>query len=242
MSYKTQIDRDHLPQHIAIIMDGNGRWAKQQGKNRVFGHQAGIQAVRRITEACAEIGIKFLTLYTFSTENWGRPSLEVSALMELLALTLGRELAELQRNGIKICAIGNLQQLPTRVRRELEAAIEATQYNTRLTLTLALSYSARWEIVQAANKLAERVAKGEISPEQIDEQQFAQALTTADMPDPELLIRTSGELRISNFMLWQIAYTELFFSSVLWPDFGEEHIFEAIVSYQQRDRRFGKVK
>lgn len=239
--FKEKIDLQRLPQHIAVIMDGNGRWAKQQGKNRVFGHGEGVKSVKRITEACAKLGIKYLTLYTFSTENWARPPLEVTALMELLVTTVRREVRELNAQNIRLNAIGNLNMLPARTRDELLSGMEQTAQNTRMTLTLALSYSARWEIVEAARNIAADAAAGKILLDDIDEKCFGQYLSTYNMPDPELLIRTSGEVRISNFLLWQIAYSELYFTDKLWPEFDEEELYKAIVSYQQRDRRFGKV-
>lgn len=242
MSYKDKIDMERLPKHIAIIMDGNGRWAKQKGKNRMFGHRNGVKAVRATTECCARLGINYLTLYAFSTENWDRPPIEVSALMELLIYTLRNETKELNKNNIKLNAIGKLGQLPRRCYQELLDAIELTKNNDRMTLNLALSYSGRWELTKAMQEIAHKIAKNEIQPAAINEAYIQQHLTTANMPDPELLIRTSGEQRISNYLLWQMAYTEFYFTSTLWPDFREEHLYEAIVHYQQRDRRFGKVK
>ncbi len=240
-SFKEQIDLSRLPQHIAVIMDGNGRWAKQQGKNRVFGHGEGVKSVKRITEACAKLGVKYLTLYTFSTENWARPPLEVSALMELLVATVRREVRELNAQNIRLNAIGDLDMLPAGTRKELLSGMEQTSHNSRLTLTLALSYSARWEMTRAVRNIAADAAAGKILLDDINEQLFGQYLCTADMPDPELLIRTSGEIRISNFLLWQIAYSELYFTDKLWPEFDEEELYKAIVSYQKRDRRFGKI-
>lgn len=222
-------------------MDGNGRWAKQQGKNRVFGHGEGVKSVKRITEACAKLGVKYLTLYTFSTENWARPPLEVSALMELLVATVRREVRELNAQNIRLNAIGDLDMLPAGTRKELLSGMEQTSHNSRLTLTLALSYSARWEMTRAVRNIAADAAAGKILLDDINEQLFGQYLCTADMPDPELLIRTSGEIRISNFLLWQIAYSELYFTDKLWPEFDEEELYKAIVSYQKRDRRFGKI-
>jgi undecaprenyl diphosphate synthase len=222
-------------------MDGNGRWAKQQGAARVFGHRSAIKAVREVTEGCAELGVKFLTLYAFSTENWNRPKFEVDALMTLLVHTIKGEIKTLMDNNVQLATIGQIDSLPTDCRRELADAIQATQHNTGLTLILALSYSGRWEILQAARQLAVAVREGQIQPEQINEALFSQHLTTGGIPDPELLIRTSGEMRISNFMLWQIAYSELYMPEVLWPDFRKKHLHEAILSYQQRERRFGKT-
>ena len=230
-----------MPQHIAIIMDGNGRWAKLQGQNRVFGHKQGAITVREITQACAELGIKYLTLYTFSTENWGRPSFEITALMELLVQMLRSEVKTLRNNNIRLNAIGNLTLLPDRIQREIDQSIRTTASNTGMVLTLALSYSARWEITEAARQIARDVAAGELKPADINENIVGNYLTTRNMPDPELLIRTSGELRISNYLLWQIAYTELYFTPQFWPAFDKMALYEAIYDYQQRDRRFGKV-
>jgi undecaprenyl diphosphate synthase len=238
---KELIDPSNLPQHIAVIMDGNGRWAKQQGAARVFGHRSAIKAVREVTEGCAELGVKFLTLYAFSTENWNRPKFEVDALMTLLVHTIKGEIKTLMDNNVRLATIGQTDSLPTDCRRELADAIQATQQNTGLTLILALSYSGRWEILQAARQLAIAVRDGQIQPEQINEALFSQHLATGGIPDPELMIRTSGEMRISNFMLWQLAYSELYMPEVLWPDFRKKHLHEAILSYQQRERRFGKT-
>lgn len=236
---KDTIDRTRLPQHVAIIMDGNGRWAKEKGKLRVFGHQNGVKAVRDTVEGAVEIGIKYLTLYAFSTENWNRPKLEVSALMELLVKTLSREAKTLMKNGVKLKAIGDLRQLPGRCYDSLQEVIEKTEGNTKSTLTLALSYSARWEITEAARQLAEQVQAGTLAPADIDENMFAHYLTTRDIPDPELMIRTSGEQRISNYLLWQLAYAELYFTPKMWPEFRRDDLFEALIAYQQRERRFG---
>ncbi len=241
MDLKSSIIKEKLPQHIAVIMDGNGRWAKQHGKPRVFGHRNGVQAVREVTEAAAELGVPYLTLYAFSTENWNRPKMEVSALMRLLVETLHKEVKTLNKNNIRLLAIGDWAHLPEPTFHALLQGIEATRHNTHMTLTLALNYSARWEIAAAARALANRVATGELLPYQVDEHVFAQALSTHGIPDPELMIRTSGEHRISNFLLWQLAYTELYFTPVLWPDFRKEHLYEAILDYQQRERRFGKT-
>ncbi|MCZ2100556.1 MAG: isoprenyl transferase [Chitinophagales bacterium] len=237
----SDINPDNLPQHIAIIMDGNGRWAKLQGKPRVFGHKHGVTAVREVTEAAAELGIKYLTLYAFSTENWSRPSIEVNALMSLLVETVRKELATLNKNNIRLMAIGDLSKLPDKTRESLYEGIENTRNNTRMTLVLALNYSARWEIVEAAKKIADASIRKEIDPNVLEAQDFSNYLSTRDIPDPELLIRTSGEQRISNFLLWQIAYSELFFTPVLWPDFRKEHFLAAITDYQSRERRFGKT-
>lgn len=241
MEIRDQIDKTRLPQHVAIIMDGNGRWAKERGKLRVFGHQNGVKAVRDTVEGAVEIGVKYLTLYAFSTENWSRPRLEVSALMELLVQTIHKETKTLMENGVKLNAIGDLSMLPGRCERELKEAIAKTAGNTNATLTLALSYSARWEIVEAAKTLARQAKEGVLSPEDINEEAFANRLATAGIPDPELLIRTSGEQRISNYLLWQLAYAELYFTEKMWPEFRRADLFEAIVDYQGRERRFGKT-
>ena len=236
------IERGPLPEHVAVIMDGNGRWAKQQGKTRVFGHKAGVHAVRDITESCAEIGVKYLTLYTFSTENWNRPSIEVNALMHLLIRALKKEAATFHKNNIRLRSIGDTSQLPAACQRELAEVIEETKEYTRMTLTLALSYSGRWEIADTFKRLMREVAQGNIEPEAITEKRISQSLNSSFLPDPDLLIRTGGEQRISNFLLWQIAYSELYFSPVFWPDFRQNHLIEAIHSFQDRDRRFGRVK
>lgn len=241
MGFKEQIDNTKLPQHIAIIMDGNGRWAKNQGKFRHFGHESGVLSVKDIVEGCADIGIKYLTVYAFSTENWNRPIEEVNALMELLISTINQETATLNKNNIRLNAIGDIASLPQKCIDDLKSAMDNTANNTRCTLTLALSYSAKWEIIEAAKKLAAQVQEGQITVDQIDEASFAKELTTVDIPDPELMIRTSGEHRVSNFLLWQMAYTELYFTDTLWPDFRQEDLFEAIVDYQKRERRFGKI-
>ncbi len=239
MGYKDQIDLLKLPQHIAIIMDGNGRWAKGKGKLRVFGHRNGVLSVRDVVEGAGEVGIKYITLYTFSSENWNRPKLEVAALMELLVATINKETKTLMKHGVRLNAIGDLGQLPSRCYDQLLQTIEKTSQNTNCVLTLALSYSSRWEIARAARILAERVRKGEIQPEDISEQLFESALTTQGIPDPELLIRTSGEQRISNYLLWQIAYSELYFTDKMWPDFRRADLFEAVLAFQRRERRFG---
>ncbi len=241
MNFKDQIDINRLPEHIAIIMDGNGRWAKNQGKFRVFGHESGVLSVKDIVEGCVEIGVKYLTVYAFSTENWNRPIDEVNALMELLISTINQEAETLNKNNIRLNAIGDLKSLPQKCIDDLADAMNKTKDNTKCTLTLALSYSAKWEIVEAARQIAEQVKDGQINIDQIDEQLFASKLTTANIPDPELMIRTSGEHRISNYLLWQMAYTELYFTETLWPDFRREHLYEAIVNYQKRERRFGKI-
>ena len=241
MGYKDQIDLLKLPQHIAIIMDGNGRWAKEKGKLRVFGHRNGVQSVRDVVEGAAELGIKYITLYTFSSENWNRPKLEVSAIMELMISTINKEINNFMKNNIRLNAIGDLEMLPRKAYTELTGAIKKTAQNTGITLTLALSYSSRREIVQAAKNIAEKVQKGELSVADIDEETFENNLYTSGMPAPELMIRTSGESRISNYLLWQIAYAELYFTPKLWPDFRREDLFEAIIDYQKRERRFGMI-
>lgn len=235
------IDLNKLPAHIAIIMDGNGRWAKTHGKPRVFGHKNGVLAVREVSEAAAELGIKYLTLYAFSTENWSRPSFEVNALMALLVETVKRELSTLNKNNIRLQAIGDLSKLPDMTRKTLLEGIEQTKDNTRMTLILALNYSSRWEIVEAVKKIATQVKDGLLSVDNITSDVFSEYLTTKDIPDPELMIRTSGEHRISNYLLWQAAYAELYFTSVLWPDFRREHFYQALLDFQGRERRFGKI-
>ncbi|PWD99836.1 isoprenyl transferase [Marinilabilia rubra] len=241
MSVKEQLDKEKLPRHVAIIMDGNGRWAKKRGNARVFGHKNGVKAVREVTEAGAELGLKYLTLYAFSTENWNRPKNEVDALMSLLVSTIASETKTLMDNNVKLNFIGCKETLPSGVQDKLTACIEKTKDNDGLTLVLALSYSSRWEIIEGVKKVATDAIEGKIDPSQINADLFGQYLETSEMPDPELLIRTSGELRISNFLLWQIAYSELYFCNVLWPDFRKEHFFEAILDYQSRERRFGKI-
>ncbi len=239
MSFKEKIISAKLPQHVAIIMDGNGRWAKQKGKFRVFGHTNGVKAVRDTVEGAAEAGIKYLTLYAFSTENWNRPKFEVNALMELLVNTIHKETETLMKNNIRLVAIGDLQNLPKKCYKELQDAIAKTAGNTQMTLNLALNYSSRWEIVDAVKKIAAQVKAGSLNPEDINENTFVSQLCTSEMPDPELLIRTSGEHRISNFLMWQISYSELYFTEKLWPDFRREDLFEALVNFQSRERRFG---
>ena len=238
---KEKIDSARLPKHIAIIMDGNGRWAKKQGAKRIFGHQNAIKAVCEITEASAELGIKYLTLYAFSTENWGRPEKEVQSLMELLVATIRKETSTLIKNNVRLAAIGNLESLPADCQRELQEAIDITGHNDGLTLVLALSYSGRWEIVEAVKKVLKDVKIGDLSEQDINNELFSGYLSTAGIPDPELLIRTSGEKRISNFLLWQIAYTELYITDVLWPDVRKIDLYEALIDYQSRERRFGKI-
>jgi undecaprenyl diphosphate synthase len=241
MDLKQNIDKKKLPRHIAIIMDGNGRWAKQRGKERVFGHENGIQAVREAVEAAGEIGVEYLTFYAFSTENWCRPQNEVNTLMELLVQAIKSETPELLEKGVRMLAIGDLDSLPPKCREELNEAIDATKDNNRVKVTIALSYSSQWEIVDAVKKIAQQVKNNQIQPDDIDKTVFQSFLQTNGVPDPDLLIRTSGELRISNFLLWQIAYSELYFTPVLWPDFRKKHLFQAIMDYQRRDRRFGKT-
>ncbi|MBL3654904.1 isoprenyl transferase [Fulvivirga sediminis] len=235
------IVKELLPKHIAIIMDGNGRWAKNKGAARIFGHRNAITAVREATEGCAELGVEYLTLYAFSTENWGRPPEEVLGLMELLVATIKRELKTLLKNNVKLTTIGDTDALPKKCRKQLLEAIENTKDNTGLTLVLALSYSGRWEILRAVKRLASDVKDDKLNIEDINDENFGRYLSTANMPDPELLIRTSGEMRISNFLLWQLAYTEIYFTPKLWPDFRREDLHEAIISYQKRERRFGKI-
>jgi undecaprenyl diphosphate synthase len=241
MSLLNKINTDNLPTHLAIIMDGNGRWAKQKGMLRAFGHENGTKSVRTTVEACARLGIKNLTLYAFSTENWNRPKLEVQTLMKLLISSLKKELATLEKNNIKLNSIGNLNHLPKGVQKELEEVIDKTKNNTRMTLTLALSYGSREEILNAVKKISDKVKNNIISIDTIDESILNNHLYTHDLPDVDLVVRTSGEHRISNFLLWQIAYAEFYFTDVLWPDFTEEHLYEAIISYQKRERRFGKT-
>ncbi len=241
MSFKDKIDQNRLPEHIAIIMDGNGRWARQKGQLRVFGHKHGVTSVRETAEAAAELGVNYLTLYAFSTENWKRPRAEVNALMKLLVQTIHKETKTLHENNIKLEAIGDLDSLPKVTRDELNAAIRDTKDYDRMTMILALSYSSRWELTQAAGKMAKAIESKTLKPEDINQEKFSSFLTTSKFPDPELLIRTSGEYRISNFLLWQIAYAELYFTSTLWPDFRKEHLYEAIVDFQNRERRFGKT-
>ncbi len=238
---KSKINLDNLPQHIAIIMDGNGRWAKKHGQPRVFGHRNGVKAVRETTEGAAELGVKYVTLYAFSTENWGRPKAEVNALMTLLVQTIRKEVATMNKNGIRLKAIGDLEALPSKSYKTLMEGIESTKDNTRMTLVLALNYSAKWEIMRAVRGIAQEAVDGKIKPGDIDEATFDDALSTKGIPHPELMIRTSGEQRISNFLLWQIAYAELAFLPIYWPEFTREHLYQAIIDYQNRERRFGKT-
>ena len=241
MTGKAEIDTQNIPAHVAVIMDGNGRWAKQRGGLRVFGHQSAITAVRETVEEAAELGVRYLTLYAFSTENWNRPKLEVMALMQLLVHTIRQETATLLKNSIRLEAIGDISTLPANCQRELAEAMELTKAGTRMTLVLALSYSGRWDLTQAAKRMAIDVASGKLQSADVTEATVASYLVTANMPDPELLIRTSGEQRISNFLLWQLAYTELYITDLLWPDFRKQHFQEAIRAYQRRERRFGKT-
>jgi undecaprenyl diphosphate synthase len=241
MSLKEQINTKQLPKHIAIIMDGNGRWAKQKGLLRALGHESGTKSVREAVEYSAELGINNLTLYAFSTENWNRPKLEVDTLMKLLVSSLKKEIKTLQKNNIKLMAIGNLSLLPKKVYKELNEVIEKTKTNNRMSLTLALSYGSREELINAIKDISNKVKNNIISPENIDESIINEHLYTRNLPEVDLLIRTSGEQRISNFLLWQIAYAELYFTHVLWPDFTKENLYEAIIEYQKRERRFGKT-
>ena len=240
MAYKDRIDLKNLPKHVAVIMDGNGRWAKKKGNQRIFGHKNGVNAVRETVEAAAELGIHYLTLYAFSTENWNRPKLEVDALMSLLVSSLNSETPTLMKNNISLHAIGNLNQLSANVGKQLNEAIQKTSANTGLKLILALNYSGRWEIVEAINQIKKDIEAGKLM-DQITDAVFLNYLNTKGIPDPELLIRTSGEFRISNFLLWQIAYSELYFTPTLWPDFRKDDFYKAIVDYQGRERRFGKT-
>lgn len=241
MSWIEKIDRERLPRHIAIIMDGNGRWAKQHGFMRSIGHENGVTTVRKITEIASELGIGFLTLYTFSTENWNRPKDEVDALMNLVVVAIEQQTPDLIKNNVRLTAIGDLERMPQFARERLNKCMSDTSHCTGLVLCLALSYSARWEIVEATRKLAQRAVSSELNPDDINDEIFASALATSHMPDPDLLIRTAGDERISNFLLWQIAYSELYFTPKFWPDFTKEDFCEAIVHYQQRERRFGKT-
>jgi undecaprenyl diphosphate synthase len=239
---KEHIDKTRIPQHIAVIMDGNGRWAKKQGALRIFGHHHGIKAVRETVEACGEAGIPFLTLYTFSTENWNRPKLEVDGIMQLLVSTIAAEIPGLHKNNVRLKTIGDLNSLPEKARNELLRGIKTTENNTGLTLTLALSYSGKWDIVQAVKTIAEKVKKSELNPSDITEELFSRYLATDKTPDVDLMIRTGGDHRISNYLLWQSAYSELLFlDEIFWPEFRKKHLFEAVYTYQQRERRFGKT-
>ena len=236
-----KIDKDRLPRHIAIIMDGNGRWAKEQGQDRLYGHFHGVESVRNIVEGCAELGIEYLTLYAFSTENWDRPEYEVIGLMELLVSTIRKEVESLHKNNIKLHVIGDMNMLPEYARQELNEALEITKENTGLSLIMALSYSGRWELLNAVKNIAFEVKQGRLNVEAIDQDTLQRFLATSAFPDPELMIRTSGEFRISNFLLYQLAYAELYFTNVRWPDFRKDNLYEAIMDYQGRQRRFGKT-
>ncbi|MGZ8515928.1 MAG: isoprenyl transferase [Chitinophagaceae bacterium] len=236
-----KIDKDQLPRHIAIIMDGNGRWAKEQGQDRLYGHFHGVESVRNIVEGCAELGIEYLTLYAFSTENWDRPEYEVIGLMELLVSTIRKEVESLHKNNIKLHVIGDMNMLPEYARQELNEALDITKDNTGLNLIMALSYSGRWELLNAVKNIAFEVKQGLLKVEEIDQDILQKFLCTSAFPDPELMIRTSGEFRISNFLLYQLAYAELYFTDVRWPDFRKENLYEAILDYQGRERRFGKT-
>ena len=241
MAQISEIDKRNIPKHVAIIMDGNGRWAQQKGKLRVFGHKNGVKAVQSTIEGAAKIGIKFITLYAFSTENWNRPKFEVNALMELLVNTIQKEINTLNKNKIRLKAIGDLNTLPSKAKEKLKYAINETAKNNHMTLVLALSYSSKWEIINAVKDISKKVESGEISTHEINEELIYNSLSTSNYPNPELMIRTSGEHRISNFLLWQLAYAELYFTPKLWPDFREEDLFEALLSFQKRERRFGKT-
>lgn len=241
MSLKGSINLENLPKHIAVIMDGNGRWAKQRQKERIFGHQNGVNAVREVTEGCAELGVEYLTLYTFSTENWNRPKEEVDALMAMLVDTIAKEEKTLMDNNIKLEYIGDISQIATETQNALKNTIYNTRNNKRMTLILALNYSSRWEITEMVKTVAEKVKNNELNAEDICQDVISKNLCTANYPDPDLLIRTSGEYRLSNYLLWQLAYAELFFTPTLWPDFDKEGLYEAIISYQSRERRFGKT-
>lgn len=234
-------EQGKIPEHIAIIMDGNGRWAKNRGNIRAQGHKAGVDSVRDITEACAQIGVKHLTLYAFSTENWGRPKMEVNALMRLLASSLRKEAENLKENNIRLKTIGQIERFPQKCRKELQEVVKLTGDNDRLDLCLALSYSGRWDITEAVKKLARQVQDGDINPDNIDDEMISAHLSTANIPDPELVIRTSGEYRLSNFLLWQLAYSELYITETYWPDFRRDELYSAIQSFQERDRRFGEL-
>lgn len=241
MDIMESLDRSKLPKHVAIIMDGNGRWAKERGEDRVYGHHEGVVSVREIVNGCGEVGVSYLTLYAFSTENWNRPQEEVNALMELLVNTIRKEVEELKKKNVKLHVIGDFASLPDVCQKELNEAKEMTADNTGLNLILALSYSARWEIVEASKKIAKEIKEGKLKEEDISDELFSKYLTTANFPDPELMIRTSGETRISNFLLYQLAYAELYFTNVHWPAFRKPHLLEALLDYQNRERRFGKT-
>ncbi len=241
MTFKNQIDMNRLPGHVAVIMDGNGRWAHRRGRERIFGHHEGVKAVRKTVEAAAEIGVKFLTLYAFSTENWNRPDEEVSALMDLMIDSINNETKTLIEKGISLQVIGDLSRLSDNVRKRLHQTMELTSGGARMKLIVALSYSSRWEISEACRRIAAAVKEGRMNLDEIDEETVSASLTTSDIPDPELMIRTSGEKRISNFLLWQLAYAELYFTEKLWPDFGKEDFYKAVADFQKRERRYGKT-
>ena len=241
MAFKDKINIDKLPVHVAVIMDGNGRWARRRGQDRIFGHHQGVKAVRKVIEAAAELGIQYLTLYAFSTENWNRPDDEVSALMDIMVESLNNETETLLENNISITVIGDLSRLSEKVRTRLRETIRLTERGTRLKLVVALSYSSRWEISEACRKIARSVKKGLLNADNITEDTVSENLETSGIPDPELMIRTSGEKRISNFLLWQLAYTELYFTEKLWPDFGKEDFYKAVADFQKRERRYGKT-
>lgn len=241
MNMKDQIEREKVPRHIAMIMDGNGRWAQKKGGERLFGHRNGVESVRQVVEAAGELGVDYLTLYAFSTENWSRPRAEIDGLMTLLTNTISNETNRLNENNVRLLVIGNIADLPKSVQKHLMQAVDILSGNTGLKLVLALSYSGRWEIADAVKRMCMEAKEGKLDPESIDGCLIESYLTTSGIPEPELLIRTSGERRISNFLLWQLAYTELYFTPVLWPDYRKEHFYEAIIDYQRRERRFGKV-
>lgn len=241
MDLKESINKNNIPKHVAIIMDGNGRWAKQHGEDRIFGHHEGVNSVREIVEACGEIGVKYLSLYAFSTENWNRPKEEVDGLMELLVATISMETPNLHKKGVRLQVIGDVTSLPLSCQKELQESIDMTAGNSTVTLVLALSYSSKWEITNALKQIATEIEKGTLKASDINDELIQKHLNTSNYPDPELMIRTSGEHRISNFMLWQLAYAEFYFTDVLWPDFRKDAFFQAIISYQNRERRFGKT-
>lgn len=241
MSYKDQIDMNRVPQHVAIIMDGNGRWAKSKGLDRVFGHQEGVDSVDKVMEAATDLGVKYITLYAFSTENWNRPEAEVNALMDILSAALRKYIEKISRNNVRLMVIGDKSRLSEVTLTNLSEAEQITAANTGLTMVIAISYSSRWEIVEAAKRIAQEAKSGALNIEDIDETLFSNHLTTAGIPDPDLLVRTSGELRISNFLMWQLSYSELYFTPTSWPEFKKEQFFEAIVDFQKRERRFGKT-
>jgi len=241
MPLRKQINTGKLPSHVAIIMDGNGRWAQQRNLDRIFGHQQGVNAVREVVETAAELGIKYLTLYAFSTENWGRPDEEVTALMGIMVQSLNNETDRLIKNNVRLVAIGDVKRLADDVRKRLLETIDLTSVSTGLNLVVALSYSSRWEIIEAARRISYDVSKGKLKTDAIKEKDFEKYLTTYGIPDPELMIRTSGERRVSNFLLWQLAYSELYFTETLWPDFGKKDFYNAIIDFQKRERRFGKT-